>query len=92
MRRTEEGAAILVVEHVVQASTPMGPATPGSKLARLAEGQRLANKLIADGWRSGYLAEDLGVARGTLVAWRRGKRAPTEEQLQHLRDLVRADD
>jgi hypothetical protein len=49
----------------------MGPAAPGSKLARLAEGQRLANKLIADGWRPGFLAEELEVGCKTLAAWRR---------------------
>ena len=69
----------------------MGPAVPGSKLARLAEGQWLVNQLIADGWRLGYLAEELEVGRGTLHAWRQGRRAPTPEQLQRMRDIVRLD-
>jgi hypothetical protein len=44
---------MIVVEHVVSPWTPMGRAVPGWRLARLAEGQRLANTLIADGWRVG---------------------------------------
>lgn len=90
--RRDEVRGRIVVEHLVQASTPMGPAVPGSRLARVAEGQRLANKLIRDGWRPGYLAEELAIGQGTLVAWRRGQRAPTEQQLQRMRDLVRLDD
>jgi hypothetical protein len=82
---------MIIVEQFVRPGTPMGPAAPGSKLARLAEGQRLANKLIADGWRPGYLAEELEVNRKALAAWRRGQRAPTQEQLEHMRKIVRSD-
>ena len=80
---------MIVVDHMVRAGTPMGPAVPGSKLARLAEGQQLANKLIADGWRPGYLAEELEVNHKALAAWRRGQRAPTHEQLERMREIVR---
>jgi hypothetical protein len=70
----------------------MGPAVPGSRLARLAEGQRLANKLIADGWRPGFLAEELEVGRDAIAAWRRGQRAPTQEQLERMREIVQPDE
>ena len=83
---------MVVNGHRVEACTPMGPAVPGSKLARLAEGQKLVDKLIVDGWRAGYLAEELEVGRGTLRAWRLGRRAPTQEQLLRMRDIVRLDD
>jgi hypothetical protein len=82
---------MIVVDHFVMAGTPMGPAAPGSRLARLAEGQRLANKLVADGWRPGFLAEELEVGVKALAAWRRGKRAPTQKQLERMRELVRPD-
>jgi hypothetical protein len=77
---------------LVAAGTPMGPAAPGSKLARRAEGQQLVEKLIADGWKPGYLAEEMRINPLALTAWRRGQRAPTQEQLEHLRDLVRPDE
>jgi hypothetical protein len=77
---------------LVAAGTPMGPAAPGSKLARRAEGQQLVEKLIADGWKPGYLSEEMGIKPLALAAWRRGQRAPTKEQLEHLRELVRPDE
>jgi hypothetical protein len=57
--------------------------------ARLVEGQDVVGRLLAGGWRPGYLGEEVEVGESTILAWRNGDRPPPESKLALLRELLR---
>jgi hypothetical protein len=70
-------------------SCTAGAAAKGAALAGLRSRGRKGSGgptcRLRDGWRPGYLAEELEVGLLTIIAWRHGQRPPTLEQLERMR-------
>ena len=71
--------------------TPMGPAVPGGRLDRLAEGQRIIQAMIEQGATNRSIAAAIGWHNSTVADFRNGTRAPSAEQLARLRSLASGD-
>jgi transcriptional regulator with XRE-family HTH domain len=67
----------------------MGPAAPGSRLDRLAEGQALLRQLRGV-LTIREIAEQIGLNPRTVADWSRGKRPPSAVYLERLRALREA--